>query len=330
MVVRTLNVEKDQFRPTNDDEEILGPKLVSNKKTLECGETNISLPLRHILTHLEQELKQTRPQVHLHNLGRLNFMASNLSRAGQFTVSDTQFATMLLKSFDTEQYIIFPVMSQLYKDDLILFQIERFGAGLERNLPRQPFSTQSTVAARHMSVIRGYSDIIKGCLHISTLLLGAVWMASYLWPLLAVIRGRLFGWRIIRGLAMFLWLAVIAAKTHDLALEMRKWEVQTPVSTDMLGRIFNGFGNRSIRAKAYQGQTCSQSCQQEVRYSQEVKEEDRGDVQRSLQDEVNPDDIELGGWDISSMNLADAIAGAMALDIMRFMSSSICIQKPTV
>ncbi|GKE79799.1 inositol-3-phosphate synthase, partial [Tanacetum coccineum] len=31
---------------------------------------------------------------------------------------------------------------------------------------------------------------------------------------------------------------------------------------------------------------------------------------------VNPDDIELGGWDISSMNLADAIAGAMALDIM--------------
>ncbi|GJS95082.1 hypothetical protein Tco_0802050 [Tanacetum coccineum] len=43
---------------------------------------------------------------------------------------------------------------------------------------------------------------------------------------------------------------------HDF---LRRWEGQreykkvlTPVSTDMLGRIFNGFRNRSIRAKAYQ------------------------------------------------------------------------------
>ncbi|GKA08217.1 hypothetical protein Tco_0687548 [Tanacetum coccineum] len=46
MVARTLNVENDHFQPTNDNGEILGPELVSNKKTLEWGGTNISLPSR--------------------------------------------------------------------------------------------------------------------------------------------------------------------------------------------------------------------------------------------------------------------------------------------
>ncbi|GJR96262.1 hypothetical protein Tco_0268436 [Tanacetum coccineum] len=89
----------------------------------------------------------------------------------------------------------------------------------------------------------------------------------------------------------------VEAKAKLEANRNRHLEVLTPVSTDMLGRIFNGFGNRSIRESLIK---------------------------------VNPDDIELGGWNISSMNLADAIAGAMVLDIMRFVSSSICIQKPTV
>ncbi|GKE55121.1 hypothetical protein Tco_1490277, partial [Tanacetum coccineum] len=54
MVVRTLDVEKDHFWPPSDDEEILGPEVpylsairallfMSNKNTLEWGETNILL-----------------------------------------------------------------------------------------------------------------------------------------------------------------------------------------------------------------------------------------------------------------------------------------------
>ncbi|GJU35018.1 peptidyl-prolyl cis-trans isomerase CYP23 [Tanacetum coccineum] len=47
MVVRTLNVEKDLFRPSIEDEEILGPKLMPNQETLEWAEINISLSLRY-------------------------------------------------------------------------------------------------------------------------------------------------------------------------------------------------------------------------------------------------------------------------------------------
>lgn len=35
----------------------------------------------------------------------------------------------------------------------------------------------------------------------------------------------------------------------------------------------------------------------------------------NLNEQVNPDDIVFGGWDISNMNLADAMARAKVLDI---------------
>nr|GEW19813.1 protein NETWORKED 1A [Tanacetum cinerariifolium] len=228
-------------------------------------------------------------------------------------------AIMLLKSFDTEQYILFPVMSQLYKDDLILFQIKRFVAGLERNLPRVQTPVSTDMLGRKFNGFGNRS--IQAKAYQAIMLLKSFDTEQYiLFPVMSqlykddlilfqikrFVAGlernlprRLFGWRIIRGLAMFLWLAVIATKIHDLALEMRKWEVRfrLPFLRICLAANLTVLGIARFR-------------------------------QRLIK--VNPDDIELGGWDISIMNLADAIAGAMALDIMRFMSSSISIQKPTV